>query len=119
VVSLQEGTTMQQDTPPASRTSGLAIVSLVLPILGPRIAALLPFPAGFVLALLSFPAAFVLAIVALTQVRRSQGRLKGRGFAIAGLCLSVMLPVLLYPVFARARESARKASRPRRATVRY
>jgi hypothetical protein len=99
---------MQQDTQPESHYSGLAITSPILPILGPRLASFVPFPVGFVLALLAFPAALVLAITALVQIRRSHGLLRGTGVAIAGICVSVLLPLMLYPVYARARESARK-----------
>jgi hypothetical protein len=102
---------MQQDTQPASRYSGLAIVSLLLPFVGPRLASpiLRIAPSvGIILLPLSYLAALVLAIVALMQIRRSHGLLRGTGVAIAGLCVSVLLPLMLYPVFARARESARK-----------
>jgi len=83
-----------------ARTSGMAIASLVLGILGMLgLTALL---------------AVVLGIVALVQISRSGGRLRGQGLAIAGICLSAFMLVailpamLLFPVFSRARATARK-----------
>jgi prepilin-type processing-associated H-X9-DG protein len=57
----------------------------------------------------------VLGILALVGINRSQGRLGGRGLAVAGVVLSglflafqvLILPALLLPVFAQAREKAR------------
>jgi len=88
-------------SPARARTSGMAIASFVLGII------------GFlgVTALLSV----VLGIVALVQIGGSRGQLKGQGFAIAGMCLAgfmvlAILPaIVLYPVFSRARATARKA----------
>ncbi len=59
------------------KTSGLAIASLVLGIL------------GFcgVTAIIGF----VLGIVAQVKIRRSGGRLKGKGLAIAGICISAVM----------------------------
>jgi len=58
--------------------------------------------------------AVVFGIVALVQISGSRGRLRGQGLAIAGLCLSGLMvlaifPAMLYPVFHRARAAARKA----------
>ncbi len=87
--------------PPAAAvkptTSGMAIASLVLGILG--ITALL---------------GLILGIVSLVQINRSRGRLRGQGLAIAGICVSAfmlvaILPAMLFPVFMRARISARRA----------
>ena len=82
-----------------ARTSGMAIASLVLGILG----------------MLGLTALIgvVLGIVALLQISGSRGRLKGQGLAIAGLCISgfmllAVLPAMFYPVFSRARATARK-----------
>lgn len=82
------------------QTSGLAIASLVLGLL------------GFcgVTALVGL----ILGIVALVKINRSQGRLTGNGFAIGGICASgfmllFALPIfaaLLLPALARARERA-------------
>lgn len=88
---------------PAGRpkTSGMAITSLVLGILG-------LFSCG-VTALVGL----VLGIVALVKIRNSQGRLSGNGLAIAGIIVSgiflVMLPIfaaMLLPALAKAKERA-------------
>jgi len=86
-----------------SRTSGLAIASLVIAIIG-----LLTIAVPVLVAL-------PLGIIALVQIGRSQGRLSGKGLAIGGICVSgcslLLLPVIaamVFPVFVRARESARK-----------
>ncbi len=83
------------------RTSGLAIASLVLGLLGPV--------TGIV--------GIILGIVALTQIRESRGRLRGDGLAIAGMAISGfmvffvgILLAILFPVFGRAREKARESS---------
>ena len=88
--------------PPARpRTSGMAIASFVLGLLG--------------FLCVTAMAGLVLGIVSLVQIRRSQRRLRGEGLAIAGICLSALtpifatLPVMLFPVYMRARESERKA----------
>lgn len=65
-----------------ARTSKAAVASLVL--------SFLPFCG-------SFPA-LILSIVALVQIDRSGGRLGGRGLAIAGLVLSLVLPLVALPV---------------------
>ncbi|UCC69576.1 MAG: DUF4190 domain-containing protein [Armatimonadota bacterium] len=87
---------------PRPRTSGLAIASLILGILG-----------GFVVTALL---GLIFGIIALVQIGRSQGRLRGQGLAIAGTVISglgiLLVPILaamVFPVFARARASARKA----------
>jgi prepilin-type processing-associated H-X9-DG protein len=88
-------------TPGASsqaRTSGLAIASLVLGTLGLCSVGL----SGLV--------GVVLGVVALTKIRRSPTRLKGKGLAIAGICVSslfiVAMPGILWPVLAKARHKA-------------
>ncbi len=88
--------------PAAPRTSGMAVASLILGLLG-----------GLVITAL---AGLILGIISLAQIGRSQGRLRGQGFAIAGLVISglalLFVPILaamVFPVFTRARESARKA----------
>jgi hypothetical protein len=85
-------------------TSGLAVASLVCAVLGVLVA-----PLALV--------AIVLGIMALSKIKGSEGRLGGRGLAIAGvavgsviLLLVLAMAGLLLPVLARAREQARRAS---------
>jgi hypothetical protein len=82
------------------QTSSMAIVSLVLGICGLFIPILAPL------------VGLVLGIVALTQIGSSRGRLTGSGLAIAGICVSALtlliVPAMLFPVFMRAKETARK-----------
>jgi prepilin-type processing-associated H-X9-DG protein len=82
----------------------MAIVSLVLGVL------------GIVTAGLTGLIGLVLGIMSLVKINRSAGSLQGRGLAIAGICVSgfwvMMIPIMaamVFPVFARARESAKKA----------
>lgn len=80
------------------RTSGLAIASLVLGILG--------LCSGG----LSGLAGLVLGVVALTKISRAPTRFKGKGLAIAGICVSAlfifMMPALLLPALSKARHKA-------------
>jgi general secretion pathway protein G len=71
---------------PDAKTSGLAIASLVLGILS-----------FFTFFLTALPA-IILGIVALVKIGKSAGRLKGKGFAITGICLSsaTMIIISLY-----------------------
>jgi len=69
------------------RTSGLAITSLALGILG-------LFTCGITAVI-----GLVLGIVALVKIRNSQGALKGGGLALAGIIVSTVF-VLLIPIFA-------------------
>jgi hypothetical protein len=89
--------------PPASpvgeaRTSRLAIASLVCGILG-----FLCLPAL---------ASLVLGIVALLKIGKSEGRLRGQGLAIAGICvaglmlITVVPAAMLFPALARAKQKA-------------
>lgn len=88
--------------PSGGRFSSLAIAAFGAALLGPCTAGLA--------ALAGLP----LGIVALIKLNRSRGELKGRGLAIAGICLSglflllmpVMLGVLL-PLAAKAKRSGR------------
>ena len=102
------GEQLAQSTPPVPpvphpRTSGLAIASLILGILG-----------GLVITALL---GLLFGIIALFQIAGSRGRLRGQGIAIAGtvisgialLCIPIMA-AMVFPVFARARESGRKAT---------
>ena len=95
-------------TPPSPNTSGLAIASLVLGILG--ITCILPI-IGPILAL-------VFGIIALSQINKSSGAVTGHGKAVAGLvlgCIGVLLvPVIilasmLLPALSVARAKAREA----------
>ena len=62
---------------PVGESSGLAIAGFVLSVL------------GLFCGLLTLPG-LVLSLVALVQCRRSQGRLKGEGLAIAGLVVALV-----------------------------
>ena len=61
------------------KTSGLAIASFVLAILSPFTCAITVIPA------------IVLGIISFVQIEKSGGRLTGRGFAIAGIVIPVVL----------------------------
>ena len=87
----------------ATKTSGLAIASLVLGVLG--------------FCGVTAVVGLILGIVALVKINRSQGGLTGNAFAIAGICVSgCMLLFALFvipfmagvtlPAFAKARERA-------------
>ncbi len=87
--------------PAEAKTSGLAITSLVLGILG-------LFTCG-----VTSLVGLILGIVALVKVNRSGGRLSGNGLAIAGICVSalfvLMVPIyaaMLLPALARAKSKA-------------
>ena len=89
----------------APRTSGLAITSLVLGILG-------LFSCGFT-ALFGL----ICGIIGLRKINRSQGQLTGSGLAIAGIVVSgimiLMLPIfaaMLLPALAKAKAKAQSIS---------
>jgi len=86
---------------PAPRTSGMAVASLVLGILGIFSAGLLAIPG------------LVFGIIALNRINRNRGRLRGQGLAIAGISVSAvvlaLLPAIMAPVFLRARAAAKRA----------
>jgi prepilin-type processing-associated H-X9-DG protein len=91
---------MQAFSEPA-KTSAMAIVSLVLGVLG-----------LFTLGLTAL-VGLVLGIIALVRINKSQGRLSGGGLAIAGICVSglmfLLLPLMaamLLPALAKAKERA-------------
>ncbi|HOP80059.1 MAG TPA: DUF4190 domain-containing protein [Armatimonadota bacterium] len=97
--------TSQPAQPVQVKNSGMAIAALVLGIL-----------TLFSCGLLALPA-LIVSIVALVQINKSQGQLKGQGQAIGGLVLSagslLLVPIMvaiLFPVFARARDAARMSS---------
>ena len=92
------------EAPPPStpRTSGLAVASLILGLLG-----------GLVITALL---GLIFGIIALLQIGGSRGRLRGQGIAIAGTIISglalLRIPILaatVFPVFMRARSTAQKA----------
>lgn len=80
------------------RTSGMAIASLVLGVL------------GIVFTLLTAIPGLILGIVALVQIKGSGRQLTGSGLAIAGIVLSILTPLiilaLVLPVFMQARDRA-------------
>jgi hypothetical protein len=100
------GASTPSTSPGPPRTSGLAIAALVVGILA---------LCGGILAL----PGLILGIASLVQVNRSEGRLGGRGMAWSAIGLSMVgivvfgfftMGAILYPVFMRAREAARKAT---------
>ena len=85
--------------PPAPKTSGLAVASLILAVL-----------------CVTAPIALILGIIALVQTSRNP-QLQGRGLAIAGMIISivgmlmlVILSAIMFPVFARAKENGQRIS---------
>jgi peptidyl-prolyl cis-trans isomerase B (cyclophilin B) len=86
-----------------ARTSGLAVASLILGILGLCTSGLTAL------------AGLILGICALSAISKSGGRLKGQGLALAGTIISAVFvlvgllsAVALLPALARARGEARK-----------
>jgi prepilin-type processing-associated H-X9-DG protein len=90
--------TFSAETAAPAKTSGLAITSLVLAILG-------PFACG-----ISSLIGLILGIVALVKIKNSQGALGGRGLALAGIIVSaiflLLAPALLLPALAKAKQKA-------------
>ena len=90
--------------PAETKTSGLAITSLVLGILG--------------ICGITALVGLIMGVVALVKINRSGGRLQGQGLAIAGICVSafmllVSIPFvagLTLPALARARHRAQVIS---------
>jgi prepilin-type processing-associated H-X9-DG protein len=84
--------------PAAAKNSGLAIASVILGAL------------GIVSCGITAVVGLVLGIVALAQISRSEGRLKGQGLAIAGVIVSALflfvMPALLLPALAKAKAKA-------------
>lgn len=79
-----------------AKTSGVAIVALVLAILSIFL---------FIFTLLP---AFVCGIVALVQICCSKGRLKGKGFAITGIILPIILLAILMPAIGKVKGKAQR-----------
>lgn len=105
----QDGTLSPSPPPPPAqpappRMEGLATAALITAILS-----LCPL-FGFLLAI----PALVLGIVSLVAVKRSEGRLTGKGSAIAAICVSgfalVAGAVFTYPIYLHEREGAWKAT---------
>ncbi len=94
-----------EQTPTRPGTSGLATASLVLGI------------CGFVTCAVTGVVGLILGIVSLNEIKKSAGRLKGKGIAIAGIVFSaasivwtmllLLLMALLMPALAHAKVSAR------------
>ena len=80
---MNEPPLIQAGGTPAAKTSGMAIASLVLGILG-----------------CTSLIGLVLGIIALVRIDKSQGRLAGRGLAIAGICVSAVILVFGVPIMA-------------------
>ncbi len=97
----------QQALRPKEKTSGMAIASLVLGILG-----------FFSCAITGIPG-LILGLVSLSAIRKSEGRLGGRGLAISGIVVSgvtiliiplmALLVAILVPAVSRARDVATSA----------
>ena len=86
----------RQDQPPAPTTSGMAVGSLVLGVL------------SLFCSLWTAVPAVVVGAIALWDISRSQGRKKGKGLAITGIVLGVVLPVAAFLIVLRVRETANK-----------
>jgi len=89
------------------RTSGMAITSLVLGILGVATCG--------ITVLLSAPIGLILGIVAMNKISKSPGQLRGKGLALAGIITSsvtiLMIPILaamLLPALAAAKDKAQE-----------
>ncbi|MBN2210313.1 MAG: DUF4190 domain-containing protein [Sedimentisphaerales bacterium] len=100
-MQMNEQQNMNQAQVMVKKTSGMAVASLILGILG-----LIPLCALVGL---------VLGIIALVQISGNAQRLKGKGMAIAGIVLSVffmlVIPIsILMPALGRARELAKQVA---------
>jgi hypothetical protein len=93
-------------TPAEAKTSGMAIASLILGILG--------------ICGITALVGLILGIISLGKINRSSGRLSGQGLAIAGICVSGLMLLLsipfmaglTLPALARAKQRAQALSRP-------
>jgi hypothetical protein len=81
-----------------SRSSGLAITSLLLGLCSVFLGILTGIPA------------ILLGIIALRQINRSGGRLRGEGVALAGICSGVIISLLMRPALIVAIQAAREAA---------
>ncbi|MFI4911539.1 MAG: DUF4190 domain-containing protein [Sedimentisphaeraceae bacterium JB056] len=85
---------------PEAKMSKMAVTSLVLGILG-----------AFTFGITILPA-MILGLIAMFKIDRSAGRLRGKGFAIAGLCLTVFIfPIfmaIMMPALGQARGMAQR-----------
>ena len=94
------------DLPLAPHTDGKAIASLILGLL------------SFILSVLTGIPAIVLGHTSLSEIRRSNGRLRGRGMAFAGLAAGyvslvlfvLILAAIIIPNVARARMDANQSA---------
>ena len=81
------------------RTCGLAIAAFVLGLLS-----IVFFPVGLI--------GIILGIVSIVMIEKSGGRLTGRGFAVVGIIVPVLMfllvIVLLLPALSRAREQGKR-----------
>src|SRR3954469_10338822 len=112
--SIRSPVTHPPPMPPASRgvqpgtgpskTSGLALASLILGILG-------LFCVG-----ISALVGLILGIIAIVTINKSGGRLRGSGLAIAGTIVSafvlLVMPALLLPALAKAKMKAQTINCP-------
>jgi hypothetical protein len=87
------------------RTSGLAVASLILGVLAFLTCGATAIPG------------LILGIIAAVKINANRDRLTGQGFAVAGIAVSgtaiFLIPVMaaiLFPVFAKAREAARRST---------
>jgi prepilin-type processing-associated H-X9-DG protein len=90
-----------------AKTSGMAIASLVLGILG-------IVSCGITL-IVSAPIGLILGIVAMNKISKNQGQFRGKGLALAGIITSgvsfLMIPILaamLLPALAAAKQKAQE-----------
>jgi len=90
-----------------AKTSGMAVTSLVLGILG--------IATCGITVLLSAPIGLVLGIVAMNKIGKSEGQLKGKGLALAGIITSgaafLLIPIfaaMLLPALAQAKQKAQE-----------
>jgi len=90
---------------PSAKTSGMAITSLVVGVVGLVTCGLL--------FLITVPLGLTLGIIALNKIGKSQGQLQGKGMAIAGIILNgvtfLILPIaaaMLLPALAAAKQRA-------------
>ena len=95
-------TSTPTEAPPlVVKTSGMAIAALVLGILS-----------IFTFGLTALPA-LVFGIISLVIIEKSGGRITGRGFAIVGIVVPVLvfflIIVLLLPSLSRAKEQGKRA----------